>query len=202
MNNGANTGFVEVGPSSTAYTAVGTGDFYGNGTSDILFRNNSTGDVGFYAISNGVDTGWHYVAPSSTAYTAVGVGDYFGNGTDDILFRNNASGDVGFYEINNGMDVGWVDVGPSSTAYNVVPDTSDNSGSNKSGGSSITSTGAAPVPIANGSASTSNLLYTPVAATGSGSWKESKPQTLASEGSATQWLSQQPVSAGVITTAR
>ena len=133
------------------------------------------------------------------------MGDYFGNGTDDILFRNNASGDVGFYEINNGIDVGWVDVGRCSTAYNVVPDTSDHGAAGKTGGSSITSTGAAPVPTANGSAS--DLLYTPVAATGSvvldaWSWKASKPQTWAAEGSATQWPSQQSVSASVITAGR
>jgi hypothetical protein len=32
---------------------VGVGDFTGNGTDDILFRNNTTGDTGFYQISNG-----------------------------------------------------------------------------------------------------------------------------------------------------
>jgi hypothetical protein len=50
---------------------VEVGDFMGNGTSDILFRNNATGDTGFYAISNGVDTGWHDVEASSTAYKVV-----------------------------------------------------------------------------------------------------------------------------------
>jgi hypothetical protein len=29
------------------------GDFYGNGSADILFRNNATGDIGFYPIHNG-----------------------------------------------------------------------------------------------------------------------------------------------------
>jgi hypothetical protein len=34
-----------VNGSDTHYSVVGLGDFYGIGTDDILFRNNSTGDI-------------------------------------------------------------------------------------------------------------------------------------------------------------
>jgi hypothetical protein len=34
-----------VGGSSTAYAAVGTGDFNGDGGSDILYRNAATGEI-------------------------------------------------------------------------------------------------------------------------------------------------------------
>jgi len=95
-------------------------DFTANGTSDVLFRNDATGDVGFYTISNGANTGWKDVAVSSTAYTLVGTSDFSGNGADDILFRNNTTGDTGFYEMVNGASTGWVDVGASSTAYTIV----------------------------------------------------------------------------------
>jgi hypothetical protein len=120
ISNGANTGWVDIGASSTAYSVAGVGDFYGSGTDDILFRDNATGDTGFYTISNGVNTGWVDIGASSTDYGIVGVGDFYGNGTDDILFRDNATGDTGFYAINNGVKTGWVDVGASSTAYSVV----------------------------------------------------------------------------------
>jgi hypothetical protein len=53
ISNGTFAGWQDIGGSSTAYTAVGAGDFFGNGTDDILFRDNTTGDVGFYALSNG-----------------------------------------------------------------------------------------------------------------------------------------------------
>jgi ELWxxDGT repeat protein len=95
-------------------------DFYGNGTSDVLFRNDAGGDTGFFAINNGANAGWHDVGASSTAYTVAGVGDFTGSGTDDILYRSNVSGDTGFYEISNGAISGWHDIGASSTAYNVV----------------------------------------------------------------------------------
>jgi hypothetical protein len=120
ISNGSNTGWYDVGPSSTAYTIVGTSDFGGNGADDILFRNNTTGDTGFYEIVNGASTGWHDVGASSTAYNVVGTGDFTGNGSNDILFRNNSTGDTGFYAMVNGVDTGWDDVGASSTAYSVV----------------------------------------------------------------------------------
>ena len=120
INNGANTGWNDVGASSTAYRVVGAGDFTGSGTDDILYRNNTTGDTGFYQIANGVNTGWVDVGASSTAYSVVGVGDFTGSGIDDILYRNNTTGDTGFYEIVNGVNTGWHDIGASSTAYSVV----------------------------------------------------------------------------------
>jgi probable HAF family extracellular repeat protein len=95
-------------------------DFYGTGTSDILFRNDASGDTGFYLISNGANVGWNDVGASSTAYSAVSVADFTGNGTDDILYRNNTTGDTGFYAISNGVNTGWQDVGASSTAYSVA----------------------------------------------------------------------------------
>ena len=126
--NGVNAGWVDVGASSTAYSVVGVGGFIGSGTNDftvgeaddILYRNNDTGDTGFYEIVNGVNAGWHDIGASSTAYSVVGVGDFMGNGTADILYRDNSTGDTGFYEIVNGANVGWHDIGASSTAYSVV----------------------------------------------------------------------------------
>jgi hypothetical protein len=112
--------WVDIGGSSTAYSVVGLGDFYDVGTDDILFRNNATGDTGFYQINNGALAGWQDVGASSTAYSVVGTGDFYGAGTDDILFRNNSTGDTGFYAMSGGAKTGWIDVGPSSTAYAVV----------------------------------------------------------------------------------
>jgi hypothetical protein len=95
-------------------------DFSQSGTSDILYRSDSTGDTGIYAISNGANTGWHDIGASSTAYTAVATGDFLGNGTPDILYRDIATGDTGFYAISNAVNTGWHDVGATSTAYSVV----------------------------------------------------------------------------------
>ncbi len=53
------------------FTVVGIGDYTGNGTDDVLFRNSSTGDTGYYKMVNGVDGGWVDVGPSAGAYKVV-----------------------------------------------------------------------------------------------------------------------------------
>jgi hypothetical protein len=48
---------------------VGVGDSFDNGTDGILFRNNSTGDTWFEAISNGNFNGWNQIGGSNISYT-------------------------------------------------------------------------------------------------------------------------------------
>ena len=74
----------------------GVGDFDGDGKSDILWRNTTTGDVGLWElngasialatnIANGVASNW----------VINGVGDVNGDGKSDIIWRNTTTGDVG-----------------------------------------------------------------------------------------------------------
>jgi hypothetical protein len=69
ISNGAFNGWHQVGGSNTNYAVVGVGDYFDNGTSDILFRNNGTGDTWVEAISNGSFNGWHQIGGSNTSYT-------------------------------------------------------------------------------------------------------------------------------------
>jgi hypothetical protein len=67
--NGSLSGWNHIGNSDTNYAVVAVGDYYGNGTSDILLRNrNGAGDIGFYPMSNGVSQGWHDIGGSSSGY--------------------------------------------------------------------------------------------------------------------------------------
>jgi hypothetical protein len=111
--------------SNTANLATApTSDFTGDGTSDILFRDNATGDTGYFAppSGGGQDT-WVGLGASSTAYSVAGIGDFTGAGTSDILFRDNATGDTGYLAMPPGGGQGsWHDLGASSTAYSIVGD--------------------------------------------------------------------------------
>jgi hypothetical protein len=91
-------------------------DFNGDGYSDVLWRNNSTGDTGYTDLHAG--NAWHGLGASSTAYNVVGVGDFNGDGFSDILYRNAASGDTGYSDLHNAN--AWHGLGAASTAYSVV----------------------------------------------------------------------------------
>ena len=124
--SGAFAGWRGIVGSPTAYTVVGTGDFNGDGVTDVLMRNNTIGgDTGFYQMnSDGSLQGWHTIGSSSTDYSVVGAGDFNGDGITDVLFRNNAlGGDTGFYQVSSdgsGALQGWRSVGSSNTDYSVV----------------------------------------------------------------------------------
>jgi hypothetical protein len=108
-----------IGASLTTYSLSGVGDFDGDKTSDVLFRNNLTGDLGYYHIVNGQNGGYQAIGSSSINYAVVATGDFDRDGTSDVLFRD-ATGDLGFYRMSQGAMVGWGHVGGSSTAYEVV----------------------------------------------------------------------------------
>jgi hypothetical protein len=116
---GGSHGWLQIGGSDTHYSVVGVGDFFGNGTDDILFRNSSSGDTWIEQISSGPSAGWYPIGGSDTTYAVAAIGDYFGNGTDDILFRNNSTGDTWFEAISSGASAGWNQIGGSNTSYSV-----------------------------------------------------------------------------------
>jgi autotransporter passenger strand-loop-strand repeat protein len=95
-------------------------DFNLDRTSDILFRDDTSGDTWVEAISNGGFKSWNQIGGSSTSFAEVGVGDFYGTGTADALFRNTSTGDTWIETISNDGFVGWNQIGGSDTNYSVV----------------------------------------------------------------------------------
>jgi uncharacterized delta-60 repeat protein len=91
-------------------------DFNGDGFSDVLWRDNSSGDTGYTDFHAG--NAWHGLGASSTAYSVVGTGDFNADGFSDALWRNNSSGDTGYTDFHGGN--AWHGLGASSTAYSIV----------------------------------------------------------------------------------
>ena len=91
-------------------------DFNGDGLSDVLWRDNSSGDTGYTDFHAG--DAWHGLGASSTAYNVVGTGDFNGDGFSDALWRDNSSGDTGYTDFHGGN--AWHGLGVSSTDYSVV----------------------------------------------------------------------------------
>jgi hypothetical protein len=87
----------------TAWKIVGAADFDGDGKDDILWRNDSTGQV-FMMLMNGgaiVSQGVVYTEPNP-AWQIIANGDYDGDGKADILWRNTTTGQV-YVMLMNGL---------------------------------------------------------------------------------------------------
>ena len=86
-SNGKWINSVSPGSHPAGYQVVGVGDFTGNGTSDILWYNASTGATDEWLINNGhwagsVDLGTH-----PGGFQIAGVGDFTGQGTKGLLWH-------------------------------------------------------------------------------------------------------------------
>ena len=132
-------GYVGWRPPSNQWRAVGTGDFDGDGKSDILLQDGQTGDC-FVWEMNGLSlkengsgaVGWR---PPSNQWRAMGTGDFDGDGKSDILLQNGADGSCYVWEMN-GLTfkpdgVGYVGWTPPNNQWRAVG-TGDYNGDGKS----------------------------------------------------------------------
>jgi hypothetical protein len=83
---------------------IGTGDFNGDGHSDILWRADDGTVTDWLGTGSGTFNGnWnnlHSALP--TGFTVVGIGDYNGDSIDDLLLRNSSGGTVEWLGQSNG----------------------------------------------------------------------------------------------------
>jgi hypothetical protein len=94
------------------WTIVGTGDFNGDGKSDIVWRRSSDGLVTIWLMNANTQNGWTYFN-FGTDWTVVGIGDFDGDGKSDILWRNSSTGLASMW-LMNGLalknptaEIGW-----------------------------------------------------------------------------------------------
>jgi hypothetical protein len=95
-----------------------THDFNGDGKSDILWRNTTSGDLGIW-LMNGTQTLSPPVdfANAPNSWQVVGTGDFNGDGKSDILWRN-GNGDVGIWLMNGTQTLSPpVDLGNVPTSW-------------------------------------------------------------------------------------
>ena len=85
--NGKHT-YKNIGNVRTAYSVVGTGDFNGDGISDILWKK-GTNNYLWYMKENGKHS---YKKLKASSNTFDKIGDYNGDGISDILWKSNDGG--------------------------------------------------------------------------------------------------------------
>jgi hypothetical protein len=108
-----------LGPSSP-WQIAGVGDFNGDGKSDILLHQSSTGQVYLWLMDGTTisDQGSPWILGTDSPWQIVGHGDFNGDGNEDILLFNSSSGQV-YTWLMNGTTISdqgsvWI-LGPGST---------------------------------------------------------------------------------------
>ena len=100
----------------------GTGDFNGDGTSDILFENADTGEYAIWDIKNDAVTGGGNIGDPGPDWTFKAIGNYWGNQDSDILFQNVVTGQYMAWELDDTSLVLEGAIGAPGAAFSVVGD--------------------------------------------------------------------------------
>jgi hypothetical protein len=128
LMNGIQNGFqptaiVDLGWVDLNWSIAGTGDFNGDGMTDILWQNITTGQRALW-LMNGIQNGFQPTAIVDLGWVdlnwlIVGAGDFNGDGMTDILWQKTTDGQRALWLMNgiqNGfhpaaiVNLGWVDI--------------------------------------------------------------------------------------------
>ena len=109
-----------------------SGDFANNdASSDLLFINYSSRQVGFWDMNAGQFEQWVSLGTFGEGWDVNSIADFSGDGTDDILFGRfvdaNQSFEWGYWDIDNGVVSSWNSLGSSSSDW-AIRDTGDFTG--------------------------------------------------------------------------
>lgn len=115
MQSGTAVSGNTVGALGAGWTLLGSGDFNGDGTGDLLFQNGSSFVT--WTMNNGVVAAGIGMG-TAAGWTFAGTGDFTGDGTSDVLLFNGSQ--IYEWTISNGVATGGNLIGTVSAGWNVV----------------------------------------------------------------------------------
>ncbi|HZT43749.1 MAG TPA: choice-of-anchor tandem repeat GloVer-containing protein [Chthonomonadaceae bacterium] len=96
------------------WQCVGTGDFNGDGSPDLLFQNTTTGQLAVWYLKGLTVVGGAYVSKTQTpGWQAVAIADLNGDGHPDIVFENAVTGQLMAWYLNEATVTGMAALSPS-----------------------------------------------------------------------------------------
>jgi kumamolisin len=133
-SNGAN-GFYSAGPGFDLCTGLGVPnvstllqvltthvakDFNGDGQSDLVWENTTTGQCCIWIMQNGQWVSLIYLPTVSTQWHLAGVGDFLGNGQSDLVWENTTTGQCCIWIMQNGQWVSLIYLPTVSTEWRLA----------------------------------------------------------------------------------
>ena len=119
-----------VGTVDPAYDIVGTGDFNGDGKSDILWRHTAQGDVWVWLMNGATPLSEVYVDTVDPGYVVKGVGDVDGDLKADLVWHG-AAGDVWVWLMNGPARLSQTYVGTVADTHYQIQQVADFDGNGK-----------------------------------------------------------------------
>jgi hypothetical protein len=131
MNGTVQAGLGHLTPPAVAdalWQIRGIADFDGNGTMDILWHHQGTGELYVWSMNGTVQTGGGYLTPRAVADTLWqirGVADFDGNGTVDILWHDQISGGLYVWLMDGTAQTGVCRLTPHGAPVAGIPGFAD-----------------------------------------------------------------------------
>jgi len=102
-------------PGASGWKVVAVSDLNRDGRADIIFQNQSSGEL-VYWLMNGINLiQWGYLAyPGSADWAVAGAADFNRDGNQDLLFQNRQTGVLVYWQMSGTSFVAWSYLSPNN----------------------------------------------------------------------------------------